>query len=40
MYRQRPAAIFPSDIDDDSHRQSMPLTMDEQPTAEASGNSK
>lgn len=37
--RMRAAAIFPSDVADDDHRQQIPLTMDEQQIAEASGMS-
>ena len=33
------AAMFPSDMDDDDHRQSVPLTSDEQQLAETSDNS-
>ena len=35
--RLRTAAIFPSDVADDDHRQQIPLTLDEQQLAEASG---
>lgn len=36
-HKMRTAAIFPSDIEDDDQRQSIPLTQDEQQPAEASG---
>lgn len=35
--KSRTAAIFPSDVEDDDHRQQIPLTMDEQQPAQASG---
>ncbi|CAH1784097.1 unnamed protein product [Owenia fusiformis] len=37
--KPRTAAIFPSDVDDDDHRQSIPLTLDEQQTARVSDDS-